>query len=154
MKFRLVAHVCCSCTEFGLKTKRPTVCRDRGSFRNLCGYLLFSIGRSYAQPTDRHVYTCTWPWCSCVPGCEWRETYWSLSIKNRRRMSRWPAFTGHPLFNCYRTLTAQVPALPAVPGGSKFTFGAWREPSSALKYASFRVKPDKLATMLLGNSPM
>gem|GEM_PF-3631269 len=39
-------------------------------------------------------------------------------------------------------------------GGLKFTFGACREPSSALKYASLRVKPDKLATMLLGNSPM
>jgi len=39
-------------------------------------------------------------------------------------------------------------------GGLKFTLGACREPSSALKYASLRVKPDKLATMLLGNSPM
>jgi len=35
-----------------------------------------------------------------------------------------------------------------------WTRGAWREPSSALKYASLRLKPLMLATMLFGNSDM
>ena len=37
---------------------------------------------------------------------------------------------------------------------SKFTLGACRAPSSVLKYASFRVKPPRLATKLFGNNDM
>ena len=61
----------------------------------------------------------------------------------------WRAFSTEQPTASYR---AGAAAGAVCSGGLKFTFGAVRAPSSALKYASFLAKPDMPAMTLLGNS--
>ena len=60
-------HCCCSPRFLmfpgtsGSKTKRPTIVWTVGRLRIFAATYCLTICRSFAQPTDRHGYTCTWP---------------------------------------------------------------------------------------------